>query len=65
MTIFIIIEINSVPSDEVYEKGMSLATKVYQFIMEGDVGKYLVVHEDSAQPLKISLLDTKKVKFHY
>lgn len=50
------------PTDEVYEKGMSLATKVFQFVMEGDVGKYLIVHEDSAVPLKISLLDTKKVK---
>ena len=49
------------PNDELYEKGVSCATKVYQFMMEGEIGKFVVIHEDSAQPLKIALLDTKKV----
>ena len=50
-----------VPSDEVYEKGVSCATKVYQFVMEGELGKFVAIHEDSAQQLKIAMLDTKKV----
>ena len=49
------------PTDETYERGVLHATKVYQFMMEGEVGKFVAVHEDSVQPLKISLLDTKKV----
>ena len=56
------IDAHSVPSDEVYEKAVTTATKVYSYQGEDDNGQFVIVHEDKAQVLKIALLDTKKVK---
>lgn len=55
------VDISHFPTDESYERGVSTATKVYQYITDGEVGKFSVIHEDTTQPLKIAVLDTKKV----
>ena len=34
---------------------------MYQFVVEGEVAKFVIIHEDSVQQLKIALLETKKV----
>ena len=49
----------SVPADEVYEKAVNMATKVYQFNTER--GVYETIHENSSHMIKIGLLDSKKV----
>ena len=38
-----------------------MATKIYQYICDGDVGKFVLFHNEQSQMLKISILDTKKV----
>lgn len=53
--------IGLVPSDESYEKGVVMATKIYQYICDGDVGKFVLFHNEQSQMLKISILDTKKI----
>lgn len=59
----LVLDAHSVPSDEVYEKAVTMATKVYSYQGEDENGQFVIVHEEKAQILKIALLDTKKVKF--
>ena len=52
------------PLDDVYEKGVNLATKIYQYTQDGSAettGKYITIHEDTPTMPKIALLDSKKV----
>ncbi|XP_011406645.2 PREDICTED: uncharacterized protein LOC100639454 [Amphimedon queenslandica] len=55
---------DSMPLDDVYEKGMNLATKIYQYTQDGSAettGKYIIIHEDTPTMPKIALLDSKKI----
>ena len=51
----------SVPSDDIHEKAVNLATVVYQLEGEGDKVQYVPIHENSAQMVKVALLSTKRV----
>ena len=52
---------DGVPSDDVYERAVNLATTVYQLEGEGEMASFVPVHENSNQMLRIALLNTKKV----
>ena len=55
---------DSLPPDEVYERGVNLSTKIYQYTQDGSgetPGKYTIIHEDVPTMPKIALLDSKKV----
>ena len=52
---------DGVPSDDVYEMAVNLATMVYQLEGEQEMASFVPVHENSNQMLRIALLNTKKV----
>ena len=52
---------DGVPSDDVYERAVNLATTVYQLEGEGEMATFVPVHENSNQMLRIALLNTKKL----
>lgn len=51
----------STHSDEVYERGVIAATRVYELQGEGDDIQFVSCHSNSQQMLKHSILDTKKI----
>ena len=58
---------DSMPLDDMYEKGVNQSTKIYQYTQDGSgdtSGKYTVIHEDTPTMPKIALLDSKKVFAH-
>lgn len=55
----------SVPSDEIYEKAVNLATVVYQLEGEGEKTQFVPVHENIAKMLQVSILHPKRVSFTF
>ena len=51
----------SVPSDEVHEKAVNLATMVYQLEGEGNMAQFVPFYEHTSQMVKVALLNTKRV----
>ena len=51
----------SVPSDEIYEKAVTVATRVYQLEGEGEKLHYSLVQENTPQMVRVALLNSKKV----
>ena len=51
----------SVPSDEIYEKAVTTATRVYQLEGEGEKLRYSLVQENTPQMVRVALLNPKKV----
>ena len=52
---------DGVPSDDVYERAVNMATTVYQLEGEGEKASFVPVHENSNQMVKVALLNPKKV----
>ena len=52
---------DSVPSDEVYEKAVNMATVVYQLEGEGDKAQFVAIHDNTAKMLQVSILHPTKV----
>ena len=51
----------SVPSDEVHEKAVTTATRVYQLEGEGEKLHYSLIHDNTPQMVRVALLNPKKV----
>ena len=51
---------DGVPSDDVYERAVNLATTVYQLEGEGEMASFVPVHENSNQMLRIALLNPRR-----
>ena len=52
---------DGVPSDDLYERGVNMATTVYQLEGEGEKANFVPVHEHSTNMVKVALLNPKKV----
>ena len=50
------------PSDEVYEKAVNMATVVYQLEGEGEKTQFVPIHENSAKMLQVSILHPSRVR---
>ena len=53
--------VENVPSDEVYEKAVNMATVVYQLEGEGEQLQFVPIHENGAKMLQVSILHPTKV----
>ena len=53
--------VDGVPSDDLYERGVNVATTVYQLEGEGEKANFVPVHEHSTNMVKVTLLNPKKV----
>ena len=49
------------PSDEVYEKAVNMATVIYQLEGEAEKTQFVPIHENSAKMLQVSILHPTKV----
>lgn len=49
------------PSDEVYEKAVNMATVVYQLEGEAEKTQFVPIHENSAKMLQVSVLHPTRV----
>ena len=52
---------DAVPSDDLYERGVNMATTVYQLEGEGEKANFVPVHEHTTNMVKVALLNPKKV----
>ena len=56
-----LVGIENVPSDEVYEKAVNMATVVYQLEGEGEKTQFVPIHENGAKMLQVSILHPTRV----
>ena len=49
------------PSDEVYEKAVNMATVVYQLEGEAEKTQFVPIHENSPKMLQVSVLHPTRV----
>lgn len=49
------------PSDEVYEKAVNMATVVYQLEGEGEKTQFVPIHENGVKMLQVSILHPTRV----
>ena len=56
-----ILGIENVPSDEVYEKAVNMATVVYQLEGEGEKMQFVPIHDNVTKMLQVSILHPSRV----
>lgn len=49
------------PSDEIYEKAVNMATMVYQLEGEAEKTQFVPIHENVAKMLQVSILHPTRV----